>query len=118
MFRSIAILTGLIFIMVGVAGFVPELTSKGVLFGAFPNDAAHYFGHIAIGIIALLCGLIGARSSQIFFRVAGLLFALLAIFGFFYGEQPIFGILANNMADTWLHAALGFGALLLGFGMR
>jgi hypothetical protein len=72
--------------------------------------------HLLTGIFALYAGIVSARLAGMFFRNFGILYVLVAILGLYYGDHPIFGVIANNMADVKLHAVLGTIALILGFG--
>jgi len=65
-----------------------------------------------------VCGLAGTGPSRTFFRIFGIVYALVAVLGFYSGDQPILGIIANNMANVWLHVVLAVAMLFLGFGVR
>jgi hypothetical protein len=41
---------------------------------------------------------------------------LIALLGLYYGDQEIFGVVANNLSDVVLHFVVGTIALALGFG--
>ena len=43
---------------------------------------------------------------------------LVAVLGFYYGDAPLLGIVANNAADSALHVVIAVIALYLGFGMK
>jgi len=58
----------------------------------------------------------GAGPSRTFFRIFGIVYALVAALGFYYGDQPILGIISNNTPDIWLHIVLAVVMLYLGFG--
>jgi len=118
MLKRICILFGIIFIAVGVLGFVPGVTDGEHLLGIFHVNAAHNAVHILSGIVALIAGSAGNHAARIFFRVFGLIYGLVAVLGFVYGNQPILGIISNNMADTWLHVAIAAVSLILGFAVR
>jgi hypothetical protein len=49
------------------------------------------------------------------FQGLGVVYGLVAVLGFFYGSEPILGILANNRADAWLHLGIAAVSLYLGF---
>ena len=53
-----------------------------------------------------------------FFKIFGVVYGLVAVLGFFAGDQPLLGIIAHNMADMWLHVAIAAVSLYLGFGMK
>jgi uncharacterized membrane protein len=54
MIKSAAILFGIVFLAVGILGFVPGVTTNEMLLGIFHVNAAHNVVHIASGIIFLL----------------------------------------------------------------
>jgi hypothetical protein len=58
----------------------------------------------------------GFSASRTFFRIFGIIYAIVAVLGFYNGDQPLLGLISNNTADTWLHVALAVIMLLLGFG--
>jgi hypothetical protein len=122
MIKGAAILFGLVFLVVGILGFVPAATTNingmPMLLGIFHVNTAHNIVHLASGAVFLLCGLAGAGPSRTFFRIFGVVYAAVAALGFYYGDQPILGLISNNMANVWLHVVLALAMLILGFGVR
>jgi hypothetical protein len=118
MIKGAAILFGLVFLVVGILGYVPAATNNEMLLGIFHVNPAHNIVHLASGAVFLLCGLAGPGPSRTFFQIFGIVYALVAVLGFYYGDQPILGVIANNMADVWLYVALAVVMLILGFGVR
>lgn len=116
MLKTIAIIFGIIMLIVGVLGFLPQATSNGLLLGVFHVNAAHNWIHIATGIASILCGMNSEYAARLFFQIFGVVYGLVAIIGFFYGDRHIFGLIANNMADVILHALIAAFSLYLGFG--
>lgn len=116
MVKTAAILFGLVFLLVGILGFVPAITKDEMLLGIFHVNFAHNIVHLASGAVFLLCGMAGPGPSRTFFRIFGIVYALVAALGFYYGDQPILGLISNNMPDVWLHVALAVVMLFLGFG--
>ena len=116
MVKTAAILFGLVFLVVGILGFVPAITKDEMLLGIFHVNFAHNIVHLASGAVFLLCGMAGAGPSRMFFRIFGIVYALVAALGFYNGDQPIFGLISNNMPVVWLHVVLALVMLFLGFG--
>ena len=87
----------------------------GMLLGIFHVNLAHNIVHLASGAVFLLCGLAGAGPSRTFFKIFGLVYALVAILGFMKGDGMLLGCVANNMADVWLHVGLAVVMLFFGF---
>ena len=121
MVKSAAILFGIVFLVVGICGFFPSITTPmegmegGMLLGIFHVNLAHNIVHLASGAVFLLCGLAGAGASRTFFKIFGVVYLLVAILGFMNGDKPLLGMIANNMADVWLHVGLSVVMLFLGF---
>jgi hypothetical protein len=115
MVKGAAILFGIVFLAVGILGFVPAVTSNEMLLGIFHVNTAHNFVHIASGVVFLLCGMAGAGASRTFFKIFGLVYALVAVLGFIKGDGLLLGMISNNVADTWLHVGLAAAMLFLGF---
>jgi Domain of unknown function (DUF4383) len=122
MVKTAAILFGIVFLAVGILGFVPgattDMNGMPMLLGIFHVNAAHNFVHIASGVVFLLCGMAGAGPSRMFFKIFGIVYALVAVLGFIKGNGYLLGLISNNVATTWLHVALAAVMLFLGFGTR
>lgn len=116
MLNKIAIIFGIIMLIIGVLGFIPDAAPQGYLLGLFHINLPHNLIHILTGAISLYCGLSGGKASRIFFQVFGIVYGIVAILGFFYESRPILGFIANNMADNILHVVIALAALYLGFG--
>ena len=104
---------GYIFIVIGILGFVPGITSNGQLLGIFEVGAVHNIVHVLSGIIALMCaGSMGGAKS--FFKIFGVIYGLVAILGLL-GSGSVLGIFMVNRADNLLHLVIAVIALWLGF---
>jgi hypothetical protein len=86
--------------------------------GPVRRQSGHNFVHLATGIVAIIAGVSGEKASRIFFQIFGVIYGLVAVLGFYYGDQPLLGIVANNGADSVLHVVIAVVALYLGFGMK
>ncbi len=115
MVKTAAIIFGIVFLAVGILGFVPGVTTNDMLLGIFMVNAAHSVVHIASGIVFLIAGMASAGASRLWFRIFGLIYALVAILGFMTPSGMLLGMISNNMADTWLHVILAVAMLFLGF---
>jgi hypothetical protein len=121
MVKSAALLFGIVFLAVGILGFVPaaaapDANGMPMLLGIFMVNSTHSIVHIASGVVFLLCGMAGAGASRTFFKIFGLVYAVVAILGFMKGEGMLLGLISNNPADTYLHVVLAAAMLFLGFG--
>lgn len=115
MLRKIACVYGIIFIVIGILGFFPSVTPNYHLLGIFHVNTVHNVIHIATGVIALWTGLISSNAAKGFFQIFGIVYLLVAISGFIYGNRDILGLVANNAADNWLHLSISAITLYLGF---
>src|SRR5205814_4647827 len=122
MAKTLGMLFGVVFLAVGILRFVPAVTSDvngmPMLLGIFHVNTAHNFVHIASGVVFLLCGMAGPGASRTFFKIFGVVYALVAILGFYPDGTMLLGFLSNNVAVTWLHVVLALAMLYLGFGTR
>ena len=122
MIKRIALVFGVIFVVVGILGFVPGVTAfepnteHGRLFGAFAVDTMHNAVHILTGVAAIAVGLISESTSRAYFKVFGVVYGLVALAGFYYGKAALLGVMANNLPDAALHTVIATVALFLGFG--
>jgi hypothetical protein len=115
MLRTVSKIFGVVFLLVGVLGFVPGVTTNEMLLGIFHVNAAHNVVHLLSGAIALYAGLTSTAYSRLYFRVFGVVYALVALLGLFTGDGMLLGLISNNTADTWLHIVIAVAALYLGF---
>jgi hypothetical protein len=119
MLKTAAIIFGIVFLIIGIGGFIPGLTtSDGMELGLFMVGPVHNFIHIASGAAALLCAFAGADAARKYFQIFGIIYALVAVIGFFYGNKPLMGMVEHNTADIFLHIAIAAVALYLGFGAK
>lgn len=116
MLRTLAIVFGIIFVFVGVAGFMPALAPNNFLFGLFHVNALHNLFHLGAGIIGFACGFNTPKAARLYFQIFGVVYAALALIGLYYGPAPLFGLIANNYHDVWLHGLLAIVMLYIGFG--
>ena len=116
--KQIAIIFGVIFVIVGVLGWVPFANPGGKLLGLFDVNPAHGAVHLATGVLAIIAGAAGEKAARIFFQVFGVIYGLVAVLGVYAGDQPLIGIVSNNVADSVLHVVIAIVALYLGFGMN
>ena len=115
MLKNIGLAFGVILVLAGLAGYVPALTPDGKLLGVFAVNGAHNIVHILTGVIAMAIALASPANMAMFFKIFGVVYALVAVLGFFAGDQPLLGMIAHNMPDMWLHVAIAAVSLWLGF---
>lgn len=126
MVRTAALLFGIVFLAVGIAGFVPGLASpathegltmthgSAMLLGLFPVNVLHNVVHLLFGV----WGLAAYRSvggSIGYFRAVAVIYALLTVLGLLPQTNTLFGLVPLHGNDVWLHALLAIVAAYFGF---
>ena len=117
MAKTLGMLFGIVFLAVGILGFVPGITKDDMLLGIFMVNATHSVVHIVSGAIFLFASMSGAGAARLWFQIFGVVYALVAVMGFVVGNGMIFGLISNNTNDTWLHVVLAAAMLLIGFAV-
>lgn len=122
MLKTAAMATGIVFLAIGVLGFIPAFTTasaEGVkLLGIFEVDPVHNIVHIVSGL-AFLAAAQTAKASRMTFQVFGVVYALVTLLGFLLGtDGRLLGLFHINAADNFLHLFLTAAFLYLGFGTK
>jgi hypothetical protein len=108
----VATILGVVFVAVGLLGFISNPLVSDV--GYFHVNAGHNFAHLIAGGLLLLSPYFGVPVFMI--RALAVLYAAIAILGFVAPKiVELGGLVAMNMADTWLHAAIAVVLLAIGF---
>lgn len=123
--RSVAGLVGLVFVVIGVLGFVPgavqqyatlqwwRTDSGAELFGLFGTSIFHNLVHLGFGVV----GLVAARTaagSRAYLTGGGVLYVALGVYGLLIDRAGDANVLPVNRADDWLHLGLGIGMVYAG----
>lgn len=114
--KRAAQIVGVLFLVAGIAGFIPALCPDGKVFGIFAVDAMHNAVHIISGIIALAMAFGEEATARTYFRIFGVVYALVTVLGFMAGRDGQVMGMAMNMADNVLHLVFAVAFLYLGFG--
>ncbi len=109
---------GIVFVLIGILGFIPGITMNGHLLGIFHVDTAHNVVHLLSGIIALWVAVTSTNAARMYFRVFGIIYGVIMILGFIQNSDTVLGLIANNMADNFLHLVIAALSLWIGFGMK
>jgi Domain of unknown function (DUF4383) len=120
MAKTLGMLFGIVFLAVGVLGFVPGVTTTGpdgmpMLLGIFMVNTVHSIVHIASGAVFLIASMSGAGAARLWFQLFGIIYAIVAVLGFMTPNGMLLGLISNNPADTYLHVGLAATMLLIGF---
>ncbi len=123
--QAITVLFSLAFVVIGVAGFIPSLTthsadlantgpgSHAMLFDLFQTSVLHNIVHIALGVVGLMAAS-GPRLARTFLIVGGLAYLALTAYGFLVDMASKDNFLPVNTNDNWLHLGLGAAMVILG----
>jgi hypothetical protein len=116
--RGFALALGVLLVLMGLAGFVPQLirpaggvhglsldAGRPLLFGGFGATALHNVVYAAIGV----AGIVGSRSltgAVSWCRRAGLAFFVLMLCGVVPHLDTMFGLMPLYGNDIWLNGLL------------
>lgn len=121
MTKNITVVLGIVFILVGILGFIPNpIVGRS---GIFVTDLGHDLVHLVAGGILLLAGLQAEQAARLSLQVFGVVYLLVGLLGFAIvdsatGDGSLLGLVHINSADNWLHIALGLVLLGIGFGVK
>ncbi|WP_157127639.1 DUF4383 domain-containing protein [Rhodococcus sp. WB1] len=120
-----ALVVGAVFLLVGVAGFVPGVTSDldrlaaaghdsgAMLVGLFQVSVLHNIVHVVFGIAGIAAARL-ASAAGIYLLLGGLIYLALWVFGLLIDKGGSVNFIPLNTADDWLHFVLGLGMIWLG----
>ncbi|MFN6561279.1 MAG: DUF4383 domain-containing protein [Nostoc sp. ChiSLP01] len=135
--RYIALAIGIIYLLLGLAGFVPALVSLpgsnqsfvpldeaagaysagfGYIFGAIPTNFLHNLVRCAVGLLGIT-SYNNTSTARLFNRGFTIAYALLAIIGLlplgktFFGLMPLFG--ANVLLNALAAIAAGYYSIVI-----
>jgi hypothetical protein len=126
--RLAARVVGVVFLLVGVLGFIPGVTSDygdmsfashgsmAMLLGVFQVSVLHNIVHLLFGVagIALSRTDSGARNYLV---GGGAIYLVLWIYGLVIDQTSSANFVPVNTADNWLHLILGLGMIGLGVAL-
>lgn len=122
MFKKLATLFGIVFLLVGILGFVPGLSpmhSNGMryLLGLFMVGGIHNVIHLLSGAAALLGAAKSEKYAKLYFQIFGSVYLLVTVIGFIQ-RTTVLGLFDVNTADNFLHLVLGLVIAGIGFGLK
>ena len=120
--KTAALVFGLVFIAVGLLGFVDNPivgTSDDAIFHA---DQTHNIVHIVSGVLFVLVALAAAGAAKTFLILFGVVYLALGVMGLTSigsdSMTTLLGFLHVNANDNYLHIGLGVVILLVGLTSR
>lgn len=114
-----ALIFGIVFIVVGLLGFVPNPVIGDSEKAIFHADTLHNMVHIVSGILFLFFTFAAPASIPAFMKIFGTVYLLLGIIGVVNfamdGMGKVLGFLHVNGADNLLHIVLGVSIFVAAF---
>lgn len=126
MVQMAAMVIGAVFLLVGVAGFIPGITtgsdrldwagheSGALLLDIFAVSVLHNIAHIAVGIAGLVLART-AGSARAYLLGGGVLSTAIWLYGMLIDHHGPLNVLPVNGSANWLH--LGLATTMLGAGL-
>jgi hypothetical protein len=126
--QTAALVVGVVFLLVGVLGFVPGVTthysdmtfaghhSMAKLLGVFMVSVLHNIVHLLFGV----AGVIAARAwatSRGYLVGGGVIYLVLFLYGLITDQKSSANFVPVNTADNWLHLVLGAGMIAIGLAL-
>jgi hypothetical protein len=126
--QKAALAVGAVFLLVGLLGFVPGVTtdygdmgvagheSMAKLLGIFQVSVLHNIVHILFGVAGILL----ARSwdgARTYLIGGGVVYLVLWLYGLVIDKDSSANFVPVNNADNWLHLVLGLGMIGLGVAL-
>jgi hypothetical protein len=123
--QIVALVVGIVFLLVGIAGFIPGLTtnygtmsfagmgSMAMLLGVFQVSVLHNIVHLLFGVVGVVTART-ARASKLYLIIGGVVYAVLWLYGLVIGMGSSANFVPLNTADNWLHFVLAVGMIVLG----
>ena len=123
--QAAAAVVGAVFLLVGVLGFIPGITtdydsleaagheSHAELLGIFQVSILHNVVHLLFGVAGLALSRT-ASTARAFLIGGGVVYLVLWLYGLVIDKTSQANFVPLNTADDWLHFVLGVGMLALG----
>ncbi|TFZ04958.1 DUF4383 domain-containing protein [Ramlibacter rhizophilus] len=126
--RRFALIYGILFLVIGIAGFIPGLVAPhthpavavqswmGLLLGLFAVNILHNLAHVLFGVWGLAAsGSEGAARG--YAKATAIIYAVLMVLGLIaaFNLNTLFGLVPLYGNDIWLHALLAAVAAYFGW---
>lgn len=123
--QKTALIVGVVFLVVGIAGFIPGLThstehlqgagadSQAQLLGVFQVSVLHNLVHLLFGVAGIAAAA-RVKASRLYLVIGGLVYLVVWVYGLIAVNNDQINFLPVNDADNWLHLGLALGMILLG----
>lgn len=132
--RTTAMAVAVVFLVVGIAGFIPGLTTNvdnlelfgrhdgmdtaphAELLGVFHVSVLHNLVHLAFGVAGLILAR-SVRGASRFLIGGGITYAVVLLYGLLVDHDSKGNFLPVNGADNVLHAGLALGMIGAGLAL-
>ena len=126
--QVVALASGALFLVVGVLGFVPGVTtdyselefvgheSDALLLGIFRVSILHNIVHLLFGVFGILAAR-SVRDSRNFLIGGGVVYLVLTVYGLAIDHGSEANFVPINSADNWLHLVLAIGMIGAGIAL-
>lgn len=128
--RNFALFLGIVYVVIGVLGFIPGITQTpppdapplavgagyGYLLGIFPINIVHNLIHLVVGV----WGIAAARAwdtARLYARTLAVVFAVLTVMGLIPGLNTVFGLAPLFGVDIALHLLTALAAAYFGWAV-
>jgi len=123
--QKAAMAVGVVFLLVGILGFVPGITthysdmkfaghdSMAKLLGLFMVSVLHNIVHLLFGVAGIAMAR-QARTAYLYLVGGGVIYLVLWIYGLIIDKNSSANFVPLNTADNWLHFGLGVGMIAIG----
>jgi predicted membrane-bound spermidine synthase len=126
--RYFSLITGIVFLLVGILGFIPNLVvpveapdlavnaGYGYLLGLFPVNILHNIVHLTVGVLGI-ASYPDFPRARLFARGLAIFYGLLTIMGLIpnVAVNTTFGLIPIFSNDVWLHALTAVIGAFVGF---
>jgi arginine exporter protein ArgO len=115
---------GAVFLLVGVLGFIPGITSnyealsfaghgsEALLLGIFQVSILHNIVHLLFGVAGILMSRTNTQARS-YLLYGGVIYLILWLYGLIIGHDTPANFVPVNTADNWLHFVLGIAMIAL-----
>ncbi|QYF91031.1 DUF4383 domain-containing protein [Arthrobacter sp. PAMC25284] len=122
--QKAALAVGAVFLLVGVLGFVPGITSnfdqlqfaghqsEAMLLGLFQVSVLHNIVHLLFGAAGIALSR-SAAGSKSFLLYGGIIYLVLWVYGIVVDQESAGNFVPLNAFDNYLHLVLGVAMIAL-----
>jgi hypothetical protein len=127
--NTAAMIVGVVFVLVGILGFIPGITnhygdlgfaghgSGAKLLGIFQVSILHNIVHLLFGLAGIAAGRAAPSAARGYLVGGGVIYLVLWIYGLVIDKTSSANFVPLNNADNWLHLLLGVGMIALGLAL-